>query len=163
KMASVMLLATRLSAVEKKPRLRMITRRSSSERRLLFRRAMSSPTATSVGIQWLEQQSRCCAHAQPYLSGISWLTSTSEHLIRRFASADPTATRGAASTPRVSGVWVSVIGELLPVHMIIPAGVGFIPTPAAKRHIRADTGFESAVGRSGRHEVDPYRVRLVRL
>ncbi|KWV68738.1 hypothetical protein PFLuk1_03418 [Pseudomonas fluorescens] len=91
--ASTRLLATRESAVEKKPRLRMTMRRSSSVRPSgFFHRAMSAVMLTSCGIQWLAQPSRYFCQAQSYLNGTSWLRSARQ-LIMRFSS---TATRAEA-------------------------------------------------------------------
>ncbi|KVV04900.1 hypothetical protein AP060_02317 [Pseudomonas sp. TAD18] len=91
--ASTRLLATRESAVEKKPRLRMTMRRSSSVRPSgFFQRAMSAVMLTSCGIQWFAQPSRYFCHAQSYLNGTSWLRSARQ-LIIIFSS---TATRALA-------------------------------------------------------------------
>src|SRR3954464_9816123 len=71
-----MLLAASESAVTKKPRLRLIMRRSSSVRPLgSFHNAMSRVMFTSCGIQWLEQVARYFSQAHLYLNGTSWLTS----------------------------------------------------------------------------------------
>src|SRR4051795_5484883 len=71
-----MLLAASESAVTKKPRLRLITRRSSSDRPFgSFHNAMSRVMFTSCGIQWLEQVARYFSQAHLYLNGTSWLTS----------------------------------------------------------------------------------------
>src|SRR4026207_641449 len=71
-----MLLAARLSAVTKKPRLRLITRRSSSVRPLgSFHVAMPRLMVLSWGIQWLAQPDRYLSQAHLYLNGTSWLTS----------------------------------------------------------------------------------------
>ncbi len=84
--ARARLLATSESAVEKKPRLRMTIRRSSSVRpSMLFHRAMSAVMLTSCGIQWLAQPSRYFCQAQSYLNGTSWLRSARQ-LIMRFSS-----------------------------------------------------------------------------
>src|SRR6476646_1566877 len=71
-----MLLAASESAVTKKPRLRLMMRRSSSVRPLgSFHSAMSRVMLTSCGIQWLAQVARYFSQAHLYLKGTSWLTS----------------------------------------------------------------------------------------
>jgi hypothetical protein len=57
-MASVMLFATRLSAVAKKPRLRMITCRSLALSQFPFHVSISRDIGTSFGIQWFAQPLR---------------------------------------------------------------------------------------------------------
>src|SRR5512139_1053034 len=94
-----MLLAASESAVTKKPRLRLTTRRSSSVRPFgSFHRAMSRDMLTSCGIQWLAQVARYFSQAHLYLNGTSWLTSVwplmmrlSATLTRRSASEGSTA------------------------------------------------------------------------
>src|ERR1041385_2478811 len=84
---STMLLAASESAVTKKPRLRLIRRRSSSVRPLgSFHVAMSRDMLISCGIQWLEQVARYFSHAHLYLNGTSWLTSVWP-LMMRFSEA----------------------------------------------------------------------------
>ncbi|MCY1291354.1 hypothetical protein D9M70_405400 [compost metagenome] len=79
--------------MEKKPRLRITMRRSSSVRPSgFFQRAMSAVMLTSCGIQWFAQPSRYFCQAQSYLKGTSWLRSARQ-LIMRFSS---TATRAEA-------------------------------------------------------------------
>src|SRR5690349_21081650 len=91
--ARTRLLATRESAVEKKPRLRITMRRSSAVRPSgFFQRAMSEIMLTSCGIQWFAQPSRYFCQDQSYLKGTSWLRSARQ-LIMRFSS---TATRAEA-------------------------------------------------------------------
>src|SRR5574343_205166 len=71
-----MLLAASESAVTKKPRLRLMMRRSSSVRPLgSFQVAMSRDMFTSCGIQWLAQVARYFSQAHLYLNGTSWFTS----------------------------------------------------------------------------------------
>src|SRR4030095_6224442 len=71
-----MLLAASESAVTKKPRLRLLMRRSSSVRPFgSFHNAMSRVMFTSCGIQWLAQVDRYFSQAHLYLKGTSWLTS----------------------------------------------------------------------------------------
>src|SRR5512139_178370 len=71
-----MLLAARLSAVTKKPRLRLTISRSSSVRPPgFFHSSMSRCMLISCGIQWLAQPARYLSHAHRYLNGTSWLTS----------------------------------------------------------------------------------------
>src|SRR3954466_1322640 len=100
-----MLLAASESAVTKKPRLRLMMRRSSSDRPFgSFHRAMSRFMFTSCGIQWLAQVARYFSQAHLYLKGTSWLTSVwplmmrlSAALTRRWLAgcADAAAARGA--------------------------------------------------------------------
>src|SRR4029078_791141 len=74
-----MVLASRLSAVTKNPRLRFTTRRSSSVRPFgSFQVAMSRLMLISCGIQWLAQAERYFSQAHLYLNGTSWLTSALE-------------------------------------------------------------------------------------
>src|SRR3954470_1759411 len=82
-----MLLAASESAVTKKPRLRLIRRRSSSVRPLgSFHNAMSRVMFTSCGIQWLAQVARYFSQAHLYLNGTSWLTSVRPLMIRLSAA-----------------------------------------------------------------------------
>src|SRR2546422_2358994 len=74
-----MLLAASESAVTKKPRLRLTTRRSSSVSPLgSFHSWMSRLMLISCGIQWLAQAARYFSQAHLYLNGTSWLTSALE-------------------------------------------------------------------------------------
>src|SRR5512134_2402733 len=82
-----MLLAASESAVTKKPRLRLMMRRSSSVRPLgSFHVAMSRAMLISCGIQWLEQVARYFSHAHLYLKGTSWLTSVWPLMMRLSAA-----------------------------------------------------------------------------
>src|SRR5574343_1858561 len=82
-----MLLAPSESAVTKKPRLRLMMRRSSSDRPLgSFHRAMSRDMFTSCGIQWLAQVARYFSQAHLYLKGTSWLTSVWPLMMRLSAA-----------------------------------------------------------------------------
>src|SRR5437870_3931008 len=82
-----MLLAASESAVTKKPRLRLMTRRSSSERPFgSFHRAMSRFMLISCGIQWLAQVARYFSQAHLYLKGTSWLTSVWPLMMRLSAA-----------------------------------------------------------------------------
>src|SRR5947209_1158083 len=82
-----MLLAASESAVTKKPRLRLMMRRSSSVRPFgSFHSAMSRVMLTSCGIQWFEQVDRYFSQAHLYLNGTSWLTSVWP-LMMRFSAA----------------------------------------------------------------------------
>src|SRR5688572_31555650 len=100
-----MLLAASESAVTKKPRLRLMMRRSSSVRPLgSFQVAMSSDMLVSCGIQWLAQVARYFSQAHLYLNGTSWLTSVwplmmrlSVTLTRRALDAATCAACGALS------------------------------------------------------------------
>src|SRR3954470_4120728 len=94
-----MLLAASESAVTKKPRLRLMTRRSSSVRPLgSFHNAMSRVMFTSCGIQWLAQVARYFSQAHLYLNGTSWLTSVWPLMIRLSAALTRRAT-GAGAEP----------------------------------------------------------------
>src|SRR5688572_20480249 len=74
-----MLLAASESAVTKKPRLRLMMRRSSSVRPFgSFQSWMSRLMLISCGIQWLAQAARYFSQAHLYLKGTSWLTSALE-------------------------------------------------------------------------------------
>src|SRR5512133_211628 len=82
-----MLLAASESAVTKKPRLRLMMRRSSSVSPLgSFHSAMSRVMLTSCGIQWLAQLERYFSQAHLYLNGTSWLTSVLPLMIRLSAA-----------------------------------------------------------------------------
>src|SRR5215468_10659249 len=82
-----MLLAARLSAVTKNPRLRLTINRSSSVNPCgFFQRAMSRFMFTSCGIQWFAQPARYFSQAHLYLKGTSWLTSVLA-LMTRLSSA----------------------------------------------------------------------------
>src|SRR5690242_14860408 len=77
-----MLLAASESAVTKKPRLRLTTRRSSAVRPFgSFHSWMSRLMLISCGIQWLAQAAMYFSHAHLYLNGTSWLTSAFELMI----------------------------------------------------------------------------------
>src|ERR1700722_7326940 len=103
-----MLLAASESAVTKKPRLRLMMRRSSSERPFgSFHRAMSRDMFTSCGIQWFAQPARYFSHAHLYLNGTSWLTSVLPLMMRlsaTFTRASLTAALavGAAGATKLS-------------------------------------------------------------
>src|SRR5262245_7221301 len=82
-----MLLAASESAVTKKPRLRLMMRRSSSVRPLgSFHVAMSRDMLISCGIQWLEHVARYFSQAHLYLNGTSWLTSVWPLMMRLSAA-----------------------------------------------------------------------------
>src|SRR3990167_1371392 len=82
-----MLLAASESAVTKKPRLRLMMRRSSSVRPCgSFHSAMSRVMFTSCGIQWLAQVARYFSQAHLYLNGTSWLTSVLPLMMRLSAA-----------------------------------------------------------------------------
>src|ERR1041384_2129683 len=82
-----MLLAASESAVTKKPRLRLMTRRSSSVRPFgSFHRAMSRFLLISCGIQGLAQVDRYFSQAHLYLKGTSWLTSVWPLMMRLSAA-----------------------------------------------------------------------------
>src|SRR5215470_14176911 len=84
---STMLLAASESAVTKKPRLRLMMRRSSSVRPLgSFHVAMSRDMLISCGIQWFAHVARYFSHAHLYLNGTSWLTSVWPLMMRLSAA-----------------------------------------------------------------------------
>src|SRR6185437_12623196 len=102
-MASTMLLATSDSDAAKKPRLRLIARRSSSVRPLGdFQRAMSACIEISVGIQWLLQPERYFSHAQRYLSGRSWFTSARQLIMALSSTRTRAAPRAISPRPVAS-------------------------------------------------------------
>src|SRR3954464_14890699 len=81
------LLAASESAVTKKPRLRLMMRRSSSVRPFgSFQVAMSRFMLISCGIQWLAQVDRYFSQAHLYLKGTSWLTSVWPLMMRLSAA-----------------------------------------------------------------------------
>src|SRR6185503_5512305 len=78
-----MLFAASESAVTKKPRFLLTTRRSSSVRpRGSFHSSMSRLMLISCGLQWLAQAARYFSQAHLYLNGTSWLTSAFELMTR---------------------------------------------------------------------------------
>src|SRR5688572_32824001 len=105
-----MLFAASESAVTKKPRLRLMMRRSSSVRSFgSFHNAMSRVLFTSCGIQWLAQVDRYFSQAHLYLKGTSWLTSVwplmmrlSEALTRRWVAGCAAVDAGAAGASAAS-------------------------------------------------------------
>src|SRR5574343_1699837 len=109
---SVMLLAASESAVTKKPRLRLMMRRSSSLRPFgSFHVAMSRDMLISCGIQWLAQVARYFSQAHLYLKGTSWLTSVWP-LMMRFS---------ATFTRRSVAAAVDTDGEECPAAGAVPA------------------------------------------
>src|SRR5881409_4256236 len=100
-----MLLAASESAVTKKPRLRLTTRRSSSVSPLgSFQSWMSRLMLISCGIQWLAQAARYFSQAHLYLNGTSWLTSALE--LMTFLSSTVTLRKAAgdgSSVPALRG------------------------------------------------------------
>src|ERR1700757_4282267 len=97
-----MLLAASESAVTKKPRLRLMMRRSSSVRPLgSFHVAMSRDMLISCGIQWLAQVARYFSHAHLYLNGTSWLTSVWPLMMRLSAA---TTRRAVCAATDFAGV-----------------------------------------------------------
>src|SRR5450830_1868053 len=104
-----MLLAASESAVTKKPRLRLMMRRSSSVRPLgSFQRAMSRVMLTSCGIQWLAQVARYFSQAHLYLKGTSWLTSVWPLMMRLSAALTRRLAPAATSVAEVDAVANSV-------------------------------------------------------
>src|SRR5262245_3309296 len=110
-----MLLAARLSAVTKKPRLRFTIKRSSSVNPLgFFHSAMSRFMFTSWGIQWFAQPARYFSHAHLYLNGTSWLTSVLA-LMTRLSSARTRVCVGLPSprpSPKGEGELGAGVGAL---------------------------------------------------
>src|SRR3982750_3129768 len=105
-----MLLAASESAGTKKPRLRLMMRRSSSVNPFgSFQRAMSRFMFTSCGIQWLAQVARYFSQAHLYLKGTSWLTSVWPLMMRLSAAltrrwlVDCAEAEAAAEAPRAAG------------------------------------------------------------
>src|SRR5262245_37597152 len=99
-----MLLATSDSEAAKKPRLRLIVRRSSSVRPSRdFHSAMSACIETSVGIQWLLQPARYFSHAHLYFSGRSWFTSARQLIIALSSTETRAAPRTMRPRPVASG------------------------------------------------------------
>src|SRR5574339_782101 len=101
-----MLLAASESAVTKKPRLRLMIRRSSSDNPFgSFHMAMSRFMLISCGIQWLAQVARYFSQAHLYLKGTSWLTSVWPLMMRLSAAVTRRSLRtmaGAAATDFVA-------------------------------------------------------------
>src|SRR6218665_1968469 len=96
-----MLFAASESAVTKKPRLRLMMRRSSSlSPPGVFHSALSRVMVPSRGIQGLAQLARYFSQAHLYLSGTSWLTSVWPLMMRLSAA----FTRRCAA----SGAWCRV-------------------------------------------------------
>src|SRR4029450_3063410 len=101
-----MLWAASESAVTKKPRLRLMIRRSSSDRPLgSFHVAMSRDMLISCGIQWLEQVARYFSHAHLYLKGTSWLTSVLPLMMRLSATLTRRNSTAGASAAVKTGGW----------------------------------------------------------
>src|SRR5579875_171411 len=95
-----MLFATKDSEAAKKPRLRLMARRSSAVRPVGdFQSAMSACMEISVGIQWLLQAERYFSHAQRYLSGRSWLTSARQLIMALSSTRTRAAPRAIPSAP----------------------------------------------------------------
>src|SRR5438067_2458081 len=121
-----MLLAASESAVTKKPRLRLMMRRSSSDRPFgSFHRAMSRFMLTSCGIQWLAQVARYFSQAHLYLKGTSWLTSVWPLMMRLSAACTRRLLGGAAD----SG---------------LPEGEGCAGASATSSNLRAGVGVTVA-------------------
>src|SRR5262245_34407409 len=100
-----MLLAASESAVTKKPRLRLMMRRSSSVRPLGSRHvAMSRDMLISCGIQWLAQVARYYSHAHLYLNGTSWLTSVCPLMMRFSAMLTRRVLRDVAAGSGAAGL-----------------------------------------------------------
>src|SRR3954464_4350638 len=108
---STMLLAASGWAVTKKPRLRLMTRRSSSVRPFgSFHSWMSRLMLISCGIQWFAHADRYFSQAHLSLKGTSWLTSAfelmmllSSTLTRRRTPWDGFALAGLGGTKPLAG------------------------------------------------------------
>src|ERR1044071_1111097 len=128
-----MLFAASESAVTKKPRFRLTTRRSSSVRpRGSFQSWMSRLMLISCGIQWLAQAARYFSQAHLYLNGTSWLRSALE-LITRLSS---TVTRRKAFPAGASSSFCAAPVGTKPV-------VGWIARPGMGG-VRASGGVKPA-------------------
>src|SRR6185436_17449038 len=104
-----MLFAASESAVTKKPRLRLMMRRSSSLNPFgSFQVAMSRDMLISCGIQWLEQVARYFSHAHLYLNGTSWLTSVWP-LMMRLSAAFTRRALDASTLVACGAPWSSVV------------------------------------------------------
>src|SRR5688572_31159016 len=119
-----MLLAASESAVTKKPRLRLMTRRSSSVSPLgSFHSWMSRLMLISWGIQWLAQAARYFSQAHLYLKGTSWLTSALELMTllsstvtrRKAVSGSGVLRLAGAVSPRSRFSKVSMVFLVVPV------------------------------------------------
>src|SRR5262245_20148263 len=100
-----MLLAASESAVTKKPRLRLMMRRSSSVRPFGSRQvAMSRDMLISCGIQWLAHVARYFSHAHLYLNGTSWLTSVWPLMMRFSATLTRRLLRACAPATGTAGL-----------------------------------------------------------
>src|SRR6218665_1983509 len=105
-----MLFAASESAVTKKPRVRLMMRRSSSLRPFgSFHSAMSRDMLTSCGIQWFAHVARYFSHAHLYLNGTNWLTSVWPLMMRLSAALTRRALtacteEAAACVPEDTGV-----------------------------------------------------------
>src|ERR1700722_9271765 len=103
-----MLFATSDSDAAKKPRLRLMARRSSSVKPVGdFQSAISACIEISVGIQWLLHPERYFSHAQRYLSGRSWLTSARQLIIALSSTRTRAAPRAMAPSPGGAGPTIS--------------------------------------------------------
>src|SRR5688500_1313107 len=120
-----MLLAASESAVTKKPRLRLMMRRSSSDNPFgSFHRAMSRFMFTSCGIQWLAQVARYFSQAHLYLKGTSWLTSVWPLMMRLSAAVTRRVLTGCADAAAVRGA--ACTGGIAPSSSVRSAGEGVV-------------------------------------
>src|SRR6185295_12552737 len=117
-----MLFAASESAVTKKPRLRITTRRSSSVSPCgFFHSSMSRLMLISCGIQWLAQAARYFSQAHLYLKGTSWFRSALE-LMTRLSS---TVTRRKAFPAGASSFsFAALVGTKPVVGWIARPGMG---------------------------------------
>src|SRR5580658_10768555 len=99
-----MLFATSDSDAAKKPRLRLMARRSSIVRPFGdFHNAMSACIDISVGIEWLLQPDRYFCQAQRYFSGSNWFTSARQLIIALSSTRTRAAPRVIVPRPVGSG------------------------------------------------------------
>src|ERR1044071_925449 len=140
-----MLFAASESAVTKKPRFRLTTRRSSSVRpRGSFHSWMSRLMLISCGIQWLAQAARYFSQAHLYLNGTSWFRSALE-LITRLSS---TVTgRKACPAGASSSFCAAPVGTKPVVGWIAKPGMGGVraiggvkPASSSKLSMRLSSG-----------------------
>src|SRR5215207_5545396 len=117
-----MLFAASESAVTKKPRLRLMMRRSSSLRPFgSFHVAMSRDMFTSCGIQWFAHAARYFSQAHLYLKGTSWLTSVWPLMMRLSAALTRRALVGIAEVASARDDCVT-IGLIAPSSRVRSAG-----------------------------------------
>src|SRR5688500_8051472 len=163
-----MLLAASESAVTKKPRLRVTTRRSSAVRPLgSFHSWMSRLMLISCGIQWLAQAAMYFSQAHLYLNGTSWLTSALE-LMTDLSSTLTRRTRasaafgagmagaGAAGTNAAAGMPTSLPPSSSKLSMARPSYGDGLLQPGQLAARRLALCLVRAAHRAGRHVQVPF-------